>query len=583
MSLFSHYQTLDKPFPCGSDGFLHTNFKREWIYAIGRNRFALDNEQNILTWQREWSSLLDDEKKAAMGNIIKFLGNKKLDDSAQNLPGTQAGLQRVEPYLSVFTDKDALAWTTAFMSSDLTKRSAQDHEIATLGFAAHLLDWIRENRPSALKKCVAMLESWVPLTDSKLYKNDSAFPGALERLSYSMPNTALERTSAVACAISGQNALLAGLLNRPETNVSALFKHAQSMAANGPLFSVLSALDTRDQSGVFLTNTREFGKQMFAVYKKQTKIELQEEPKHRLTGEELRQRCEFLHKLVDLGVECSEASATLLKSNASQLSISRFFYFLGELSQPWNAKQHDDFSAYWDSHGGLYVSEDMFGTKENKHNVLNALAKLPVTWTQWFQMEYWDELKKSAAGLLDPRNRDGLSIEGHRWFHEHTPSLYEHWIRGLPANPALLNDPVVGEAAWKHTQAGAEQFLFDATLAWIKAPEVHYDLEHSHYPLAKLAWARYGIDLDASVKKAMLDTQCDYRSLAVEAISPGMGKNRWQALMCVVDAFKETGDARAHWSDQSLVQDAIRVCIGERLNPNRGPDLFIDNGPTLFT
>ena len=119
-------------------------------------------------------------------------------------------------------------------------------------------------------------------------------------------------------------------------------------------------------------------------------------------------------------------------------------------------------------------------------------------------------------------------------------------------------------------------------MAWVKAPEVHYDLEHSHYPLAKLAWARHGVDLDASVKHAMLDTQSDYRSLAVEAISPGVGKNRWQALMCVVDSFKETGDARAHWSEQPLVQDVIRTCINERLNPDKGSELLIDNGHALF-
>ena len=64
MSLFSHYQGTGKPFPCGDGGFLEPNFHREWVFALGRNRFDMRNEQNIRTWQREWSDLSDDAKKA---------------------------------------------------------------------------------------------------------------------------------------------------------------------------------------------------------------------------------------------------------------------------------------------------------------------------------------------------------------------------------------------------------------------------------------------------------------------------------------------------------------------------------------
>lgn len=581
MSLFSYYQSSGKEFPCGADGFLVPNFKREWILAIGRVRFALDNEQNIRTWQREWPTLDADSKKTAMGNLIKMLALCKVDDSSSNVSNAQTTLKLLDPYLAVFTNEDTLAWTTAFMSADLAKRSAQDHEIPTLTFAAHLLDWTRENRPSVLKKCVAMLEDWDPLTRPKLYKEDDALPDALERLSSVLPNTTLERTCALACAISGQDALLTQLLSRADTKIAPLLKHAQSMAENGPLFSMFSALKATQENAIFFNNACKLGTQMFSVYEDMAAFEKKTDSRKLLNGEELRRRGDFLNRLVDFGVDCSNASLALLKTQRSQFNIGRFFYFLGELSQQWSAEQHKDFMDDWSYHGGYYLGEDMFGTAENRKGVIVGLSKLPPEWTEWFEFEYREKLQESGAGIMDPQ-KNGLGIAEHRWFYEHMPSVYKHWIRGLPANPELLQDPVVGEAAWTYTRAGSEQFLFEATMAWIKSPETNYDLRNRDYPLAKLAWAHKGIDLEASLTSAMLDTQSDYRSLAVEAVSPGQGKNRWQALMCVIDVFKETGDTRAHWSDQPLVQEALRISIQERLNPGTDRALVIENGEALF-
>ena len=559
---------------------MNPNFKKEWVTAISRNSFVLTNEQNIRTWQREWPTLDEDSKKAAMANLIRLIGNKKIDDNATGLAPRM--LDFLAPYISVFTNKDALAWTTAFMSSDLPKRSAQDYETPTFTFAAHLLDWVRESHPSVLKKCVAMLEPWEPLTRSKFYKGDDKFPGALERLAAVMPNTALERTCALACAISGQDALLASLLSRPKTDTTALLKHAQSIAQDGALFSMLAALDTTNKDAIFTANAHDFGKKMLSVYKKQTQLEEQANPRVRIQGEDQHVRCKFLHKLVALGVECGNESVALLKMHASQMAIPRFFYYLGELSVPWSQEQHDSFMEKWNYDGGFYVSEDMFANPEHRKFLLNALAKLPAAWTEWFEFEYRDELKQAASGLLDPKGREAISIEGHRWFFENMPSLYKHWIRGLPANPLLLNDPVVGETAWEYTQAGNETFVYHATMAWIKAPELNYDLQHAAYPLAKLAWARRGVDLDASLQEAVLDTQCEYRALAFEAISPGMGKNRWLALTGIVDVYKESKEGDHEWSQHPLVQDVLNTCIEERLNPSKTPDLRIDNAPSLF-
>lgn len=578
MNLFSYYQSLKKAFPIGPSGFLEPNFKREWVLGLSRSKFALDDAQNLATWQRELPTLDEDSKKAAMRNVIKFMGSKKVDDNTPGV-GAQPTLALLTPYLSVFTDQDALAWTTAFMSADLSERSAQNHEIPTLTFAAHLLDWIRENHPSVLKKSVAMLESWEPITQSKVYKDDEIFAGALERLSGALPNTKLEQTCALVCAISGQELLLSSLLSREQTNTTTLFKHAQALANKEVLFSMLSGLSIEGKSQTFLANAASFGQHMLAVYKEQTHVEHQEKSRAQ-SGEEQHQRCRFLLKLGHLGVECGDEGVALLKRQASQMAIPRFFHFLGELAKPWSPAQHASFMAHWSEQGGYYVGEDMFGNKDNRKAVLNALAKLPPTWTEWFEYEYRDNLKTAAEGLLNPKMNQGISIEGHRWFYEHMPRMYQHWIRGLPANPELLGDPIVGETAWTYTQAGSESFLYQATAAWIESPDVNYDLRHEGYLLAQLAWARQGVDLDTSLTGAMLDTHCDYRALALEAISPGMGKNRWHALVGIVDIFKESKDSV--WIEHPLVQDVIRTCMAERLNPSATPELRIDNGHSLF-
>lgn len=571
-------------FPCGLDGFLEPNFKREWVYSLVRNKFALENEQNIKTWQREWPTLADDDKKAALFNVLKKLASKRLDDSIVSTSNAQSSLKLLEPYLCVFTDEDTIAWTAVFMSLDLSKQSSHEHEIPTLTFVAHLIDWIRENRPAALHDCVAMLASWPFLSTSRLYQHNRDFPDALERLSRVLPNTPLEQTSAIACAISGDknDALLSRLLGRPKTDVLALLKHAQSMAGEDSLLSMFASLNTTEKSDIFLENARELGKQILLLYKKQVKTELQPETTSYPNQEKIHLRCKFLHKLVEFGVDCSNASVALLKNQPGQMAITRFFYYFGELSQPWNSKQHKQFMDAWNVHGGFYFKEDMFANKECKESLLSALSKLTPEWTEWFELEYGAELKRSATGLLDPRSPNSLSIEAHRRFHEQTPRLYEHWLDGLPANIELLNDPVVGETAWKHTQANTPEFLFEATLAWIKAPELRYDIKHAHYPLAKLAWSRHGVDLDTSVQKAMTDKECEYRSLAMEAILPGMGKSRWQALMCIGDVFNEKDDPKKHWSEQPLFQDTVRSCIEERLRPSKHSEILIDSGNDLF-
>lgn len=582
MSLFSHYQSSGKPFPCGSDGFLEPNFKREWLLALGRNRYHLDDEQNIRTWQREWPTLDDDSKKAAMGNLITMVGRRKVDTSNDAPANPVAVFKQIEPYLSVYSDKDTLAWVTAFMSSDLAERSSQDHEVPTVTFAAHLLDWTRSNRPSALTSCVAMLESWVPLSHSKIYKEDEDWPGALERLSRVMPNTALERTSAIACAISGKDELLTRLLSRPNTNTLALCKQAQTMTEPGTLFNMLAALKTKDKNTVFLGNAKSLGKHMLALHKKQEKLATKEGGKRLLSGAELRYRSDFFQKLVELDVPCGDSSVSFLKKHAGNISIARFFHLLGEVSRGWDTPQHHDFMNHWVSHGGIFLGEDMFGTAENTKAVIGALVKLPEVWTEWFESEYSDRLKKAGAHFFASTST-GSAIEAHRWFHDHMPKVYQHWIRGMPADIALLTDPVVGETAWNYTRAGSPHFLFDATLDWVKAPEMNYDMRHAGYPMAQLAWKRHDVDLEASLVEAMKDKESDYRSLALEAISPGKGKHRWQALMCIIDAFKDNADPRAHWTDQPLVQDVIRTCIQERLDPALAPDLHIDNAPSLFS
>lgn len=587
MSLFSYYQSLSKSFPCGVDGFLEPRFKREWVQAIGRNNFDLANEQNIRTWQREWPTLSDEHKKSAMGNLMQLIGRRKVNNSLEELSADRfALLNIVESYLLAYSDKDTLAWVTAFMSSDLSERKGQDHEIPTLTFAAHLLDWTRLNRPSVLKNCVAMLESWVPFTYAALYKNDDQFPGALERLSAVLPNTALERTSAIACAVSGQDALLSSLLSRPETDTAALLKHAQSMIEQDAVLKMLSALDIKGKSAVFMANARSLGQKVLVLYKKQETLDEQKNPDKRLLKERLHQHFDFLKKLVGLGVECGDASIKLLIKQGYDLSIERYFNTLSELSQPWSKKQHNAIKADWDKHGGIFLPEDMFGTSGNKKSLLTALPTLPDAWTQWFEDEYRNEMKKAGYGLLNPKS-NGIPIESHRWFYTHTPKIYEHWIQGLEPNIELLTDPVVSESAWLHTQAVSTNFLFQATLDWIKAPEMNYDFQHAAYPLAKLAWVRRGVDLEASLTEAMQDMQSDYRSVAMEAISPGKGKHRWQALMCVIDVFKEKDQDNTktptHWTDQPLVQDVIRTCIAERLDPTRTVDMHIDNAPALFS
>lgn len=585
MSLFSYYQFSSKSFPCGIEGFLEPRFKREWVQAIGRNNFDLTNEQNIRTWQREWPTLSDEQKKAAMRNLMQLIGRRKVNNSLEELSADRFALLKiVESYLLAYSDKDTLAWVTAFMSSDLSERKGQDHEIPTLTFAAHLLDWTRLNRPSVLKNCVAMLESWKPFTYAALYKSDDQFPGALERLSAVLPNTALERTSAIACAVSGQDALLSGLLSRPETDTAALLKHAQSMLYHDAVFEMLSALNIEGKSAVFMANARSLGQKVLVLYKKQETLDEQKNPDKHLFKERLHQHFDFLKKLVSLGVECGDESIKLLMNQGSNLSIERYFNTLSELSQPWSKKQHNSIKADWDKHGGIFHSEDMFDTIDENRAVLTALSRLPDAWTQWFEDEYRNEMKKAGSGLLNPQ-RNGISIDSHRWFYTHTPKIYEHWIQGLAPNIELLTDPVVGKSVWLHTQARATNFLFQATLDWIKAPEMNYDFQHAAYPLVKLAWARRGVDLEASLTEAMKDMQSDYRSVAMEAISPGKGKHRWQALMCVIDVFKEKDKDKTltHWTDQPLVQEVIRTCIAERLDPTSTVDMHIDNAPALFS
>lgn len=583
MSLFSHYQGTGKPFPKGSDGLLEPNFRREWVHALGRNRFDLRNEQNIQTWQREWPALGNDTKKAAMANLIKMIGNKRTDASVEEpQEGALDCLLSMEPYMAVFSDKDAVAWTAAFMCSDLHARRAQGHNVPTLSFAAHLLDWIREHRPSALRTTVAMLEDWGPLNEPKLYKDDDMWPAALDRLALVLPNTLLESTSALGQAISGDDALLSRVLSRQSTDPRQLYEHALGMVEKlDPLLGVISNLAVHGKDEVFVANARRMGEYLLEHYLDVEKTKPKDAPKERLAGQAQRTRFDFFLKLTQLGVDCAQASMNLFKKHGTELSLPRYFHCLGELSQGWGPKQHKDFFAYWELHGGLFVGEDLFGGADVRKALLTALAKLPGEWGEWFELEYREQLKDSVQGLMDPNNK-GLDLPTQRWFHANMPHVYKHWIRGLPANAAYLMDPELGEVAWEYTRANHDNFLFTTTLDWIKAPEMAYDPRHEGYTLARLAWERRGVDLESSLQQAMLDNECDYRSLALEAIAPGEGKNRWRALMGILDSFQEPTEGSVHWSAQPLVQDVLRTCIAKRLHPEAAQDLRIEDTAGLF-
>lgn len=583
MSLFSHYQNTGKPFPCTSDGLLEPNFRREWVYALGRNRFELQNEQNIRTWQREWPALSGDAKKAAMANLIEMIGKKRIDASLENPQEDPLDCLRwMEPYLAPFSDSDAVAWTTAFMSSDLPTRRAQGHNVPTLSFAAHLLDWIRENRPSVLSTTVAMLEDWAPLNEPRLYKDDERWPGALDRLAKVLPNTLLESTGAVGQAISGNDALLARVLSRESTDPHRLYKHALGMVEKlDPLLGMLANLVVEEKGGAFVANARRLGEHLLEHYRDIEDAKPKNAPKERLEGQAQRIRFDFFIKLTHLGIDCAQPSLDLFQKHGTELSLPRYFHCLGELSQGWGPTQHKAFFTYWDSMGGLFIDKDLFGTVEVRKALLTALAKLPSEWKEWFESEYYEELKEAGQGLMSPSDK-GLDLPTQRWFHAHMPHVYKHWIRGLPASPVFLMDPELAEVAWEYTRANLESFLFSATLNWIKAPEMAYDPRHEGYTLARLAWERRGVDLESSLQEAMLDKECDYRSLALEAIAPGEGKNRWRALMGILDSFQEPTEGSSHWSAQPLVQEVIRACIAKRLNPEAAQEYRIDNATGLF-
>ena len=583
MSLFSHYQDTGKPFPCGDGGFLEPNFHREWVFALGRNRFDMRNEQNIRTWQREWSGLSDDAKKAAMANLITMIGNKRIDASLETAQEQPMDLLRaMEPYLSSFSNQDAVAWTTAFMSSELSSRRAQNHVVPTLSFAAHLLDWIRENRPSALSTTVAMLEDWAPLNEPKLYKDDSFWPETLERLAAVLPNTRLESTSAIGQAISGDDALLARVLSRANTDTRQLYEHALGMVeATDALLGVLSNLVVAGKSDVFMANARGLGEHLLDHYLQGQASLAVDAPKERLKGQAQRTRFDFFIKLTQLGVDCAQASMDLFKKHGTELSLPRYFHCLGELSQGWGPEQHKSFFAYWEFHGGLFVKEDLFGGTDIRKALLMALAKLPIEWSEWFESEYHQQLKNSVRGLMDPNN-NGLDLPTLRWFYARMPDMYKHWIRGLPADATHLMDPELGEVAWEYTRAGHDSFLFQATLDWVKAPEMAYDARHEGYTLARLAWERRGVDLESSLQEAMLDKECDYRSLAMEAIAPSEGKNRWRALMGILDSFQEPNASASHWSEQTLVQEVLRTCIAKRLHPEATQEYPLGDVSVLF-
>ena len=584
MSLFSHYQNTGKPFPCASDGLLEPNFRREWIHALGRNRFELRNEQNIRTWQREWPGLNDDAKKAAMANLIKMIGNKRIDASLETPQENPLDCLRwMEPYLAPFSDSDAVAWTTAFMSSDLHARRAQGHNVPTLSFAAHLLDWIRENRPSALKTTVAMLEDWAPLNEPRLYKDDGMWPDTMDRLATVLPNTLLESTSAVGQAISGNDALLARVLSRESTDPRQLYMHALGMVEKlDPLLGMFANLVVQGKDGAFSANARRLGEHLLEHYRDVEDAKPKNAPKERLTGQAQRTRFDFFIKLTHLGVDCAQSSLDIFQKHGHELSLPRYFHCLGELSQGWGPTQHKAFFNHWESLGGIFIGEDLFGTVDVRKALLTALAKLPPEWGEWFESEYRHELKNSVEGLMDP-NHKGLDLPTQRWFHAQMPHVYKHWIRGLPANPVFLMDPELAQVAWEYTRANHPSFLFDATLDWIKAPEMAYDPRHEGYTLARLAWERQGVDLESSLQDAMLDKECDYRSLALEAIAPGEGKNRWSALMGILDSFQESTDGSSHWSAQPLVQEVVRTCIAKRLHPEAAQEYRIDNAAGLFS
>lgn len=563
-----HYFTASKPYPRGADGLLEANFRREWVKALNMplSDLHLNDDQHLDTWKQEWPRLLDVEKKKAMLNLWNTFGGKR--KSPDNMGKHEPILARLDDYMSVFTSEDTLNFQEALMNSMVGERTTQNYLIPTLTFVAHLTQWTREHQPSVLAQSVAMLSSWPVLTQAPLYRDYDSWSQDWTALATALPNTSLLNTIAVSGSSSGDPALLNILLSDPncemdilwETTVSAL----ETTKAIGRMYSFLTPHDNL----VFQQNAKHLGERVLHHH------DLERQTTKKSSNKDLHSfEYNMLSAMVGLGVSCQNSTLALILHNGAHWPMHQFWDFLETWSSQWSTSQHQQMIDVWRAKDGYFLQEDLFGSKTSIGLILEALPKLPVEWAQWFEERHCQEFERFGPVFLSEQPR----LDIHHWFHENVPAVYERWIQGTAANAALLNDPVVGETAWRCTQAGSPHFLMKTTVDWLSAYELNFDIRHAAYPLAKMAWARQGVDLESSLCEALQDTSACYPALALEAISPGQGKNRWAALRCLVDDLEHSEG----WCNNALAAEAIRACVEERLNPQSNA-LVIDNASSLF-
>lgn len=567
MRLFMYYFTAEKPYPRNEAGHLDPNFKREWVHALGTQRFDFGDQQHLDTWKTEWPTLSSSEKQKGMRNLCSIVGGKRR--TPENVGSSYSDLARLDEYMSVFSDEDTLNFHRTVINSTLQERANKSHLIPTLTLIAHLTQWVRDNRPSAHGPCVEMLGNWSGLSHQQLYLDNTRWSTEWSPLVQLMPSTQLAKNVSIAGAFFGEASCLRVLLSMPDVDLVTLWQDTVGLLVEskniGRMFSSLEY----EEDPIFLRNAHQLGAWVLDNYNAARTAENVSADREYYPFE-----YDMFKTMVALGVPCQKNTQPLIQKNGDKWRIQQFFERLSALSAQWSAQQHEEMFLNWSNKDGYFVGEDLFGAPENIQSVLKALPLLPVAWTHWFENTYFSEMARCGVDFLSKNH----AMTDHHWFHDNAPAVYERWIQGTAPNKALLEDSVVGDMAWRCTQAKDPQFLLMATMAWLGAPEVYFDIRHPKYPLAKLAWAREGVDLEARLGEAMQDSNACYPALILEALSPGKGKNRWHALSCLVD---DLGERKENWVQHSLVQEVVLSCIRDAREPSTN-ELIIENVGMLF-